>query len=356
MILFYMTLTAFVLLFITYFLRDYLFIKTVRDSYFMALANLSIFSTISLFFRAPSSLLTLLLAVVALGVILKIKYKWDFMKIIYNIARFSVPITLIAYFYLFLYADRMAYQDAVIMIVGEGAGFYFLTLGITLGLTYFFYNNVLTKGFGGARHKGHDPNLEKVIFQRGQEGEEVVNNMLQKNGFTFIHDALMFQKGRKGKEDDATQIDHVTYVGDDEIWVIETKNWSGKINLQLESYDCYVTDKKGVTRTFYNPILQNEKHVRFVKRALERGIGRRKLNKNFRLVNVIIFVGQNFNHFEDDLVVVGSDVLKSMMENGTINSNFENFEKVHQVLLKNDKKDDKKMVKLHEKIINKYKK
>lgn len=355
MILFYMTATAFLLLFITYFFKNNPFIQTVRDAYFMALANLSIVAIISLFFRAPTSLLTFLLAVISLGVILKIKYGWEFMEIIYNISKFSVPITLIVYFYLFLYADRMAYQDVVVLIVGEEWGLYFLVLFLTLGLTYFFYNNVLTKGFGGVKYRKYDPELEKAIIKKGAEGEEVVNKMLQDNGFKFIHDALIFKKGAKGKKDDVTQVDHITYVGNNEIWVIETKNWSGKIELKLDSYDCYVTDQNGVKRTYYNPIYQNEKHVRYIRRVLEKGIGRRKFNKNFKIINVIVFVDQNFNHFEDDLIVVGSSELNKLINNGTISSDFSNFDKVHDILKKNDKKNDPKMKRLHEMIISQYK-
>jgi len=334
--------------------KKHLFMETVRASYFSSLATLSVFSIISLFFRAPTSLLTFLIGVVSIAVILKIRQKWSVKDIALAIGRYSIPVSIIAHFYFFLYGERMKYQDAIIAIVGDGWGFYFLTLALTLGLTYFFYNYIFTKGLGGAKYKRYDPAREAHLQQRGNEGELYVNQVLDRAGFKYIHDLLLFKKGRKKIDDKATQLDQVAFVDENEIWVIETKNWRGTIELNLEQYDCKVTYPDGRTQTMYNPVLQNQMHVDVVRGLLEREYGKRKFNRDYKIMNVIVFIDQKFDYEEDDLIILGSDAFKNYLESGAVTSKPENFREIYEILQANDYKNDPRANAAHERIISSH--
>lgn len=98
---------------------------------------------------------------------------------------------------------------------------------------------------------------------KGQEGEKIVNRLLEKLGddYTLFQDIYVPYEGR------TSQIDHVL-LSPYGIFVIETKNFSGWIyGKQTDRTWTQVLFSE--KNTFYNPIWQNNTHVKALAQFLE---------------------------------------------------------------------------------------
>ena len=127
---------------------------------------------------------------------------------------------------------------------------------------------------------------------KGRIGEARVNHVLdslsKKYGGRFIHDVIVL--GDDGK---TSQIDHV-YVCSKGVFVIETKNYAGRIygtqnQKQWTQVLAYGHDKN----TLYNPVMQNYTHIRRLKEALPEPID---------MVSVVVFVRGNIDFIESESV------------------------------------------------------
>ncbi len=115
----------------------------------------------------------------------------------------------------------------------------------------------------------------------GSYGERIVSNELTALGqqFTVWNDiTLANEKGQ------TAQIDHLV-LGHAGIFVIETKNWSGKVyGKQTDPKWTKVLNGNSVVVT--NPIQQNEWHIKILKEIIT------NLNEKMQYYSVIMFVGK----------------------------------------------------------------
>lgn len=122
---------------------------------------------------------------------------------------------------------------------------------------------------------------------KGQQGEEFIKDILGETipGEKYVINNLII-KSRNGS---TTQIDHVL-INSNAIYVIETKNYSGRIygNEKQEQWTQVLNYGKSKYR-IYNPILQNATHVNVLKRVL---------NTNLPIKSIIVFVNNNTEYIE----------------------------------------------------------
>ena len=106
--------------------------------------------------------------------------------------------------------------------------------------------------------------LESVArkHKSGDAGERKVAEALAQMGdLTFENDLVFVQDGR------TVQVDHVVR-GVDCLWVVETKNWSGRLVGSPEDAGWVLTRKDGSTDCHHNPLWQNRNHVRALSKAV----------------------------------------------------------------------------------------
>ncbi|WP_244835420.1 nuclease-related domain-containing protein [Clostridium sp. BJN0001] len=117
----------------------------------------------------------------------------------------------------------------------------------------------------------------------GKNGENEVNKIISKNlnrNFYILKDILL------NHNEKTSQIDHII-ISKKGIFVIETKNYSGKIiaNKDKKYWTQFV---KGEKHFFFNPILQNEGHIRMLKNILKYKYGR-----NINIYSVVVFTNRS---------------------------------------------------------------
>ena len=153
---------------------------------------------------------------------------------------------------------------------------------------------------------------------RGKRGEQAVTDMLIEiqniYGGHIINDVIV--PTNKG----TTQIDHI-YFSNKGIFVIETKNYSGRI--YGDDYQTYWTQVLAYGKTknkLYNPLKQNEAHVNAIRRLLWSSI---------IIVPMVIFVKGNTSFIRSDRVHSLSEA-RHYIINADIKSNKEEVEKAYQ--------------------------
>ncbi len=94
---------------------------------------------------------------------------------------------------------------------------------------------------------------------KGKRGENLVADILGDtvSGKQYVINDLLFAVG----EGQSCQIDHV-YINKHGVWVIETKNYSGKIygNANADEWTQFLANGRQENK-FYNPIKQNQTHI-----------------------------------------------------------------------------------------------
>lgn len=114
---------------------------------------------------------------------------------------------------------------------------------------------------------------------KGISGEMKVDSMLKKEKVKYFTDVLL-QLGNT-----STQIDHLVIFPNKTILVIETKNRDGKFygNETDQNWTQVFPNKK---YKLYNPVIQNQGHIRF----LERYCVTNKL-RGYHFINLVVFTG-----------------------------------------------------------------
>lgn len=132
-----------------------------------------------------------------------------------------------------------------------------------------------------------------IFESTGERGERHVSNILiefsQKYGGYVINDVLIpLNNGR------TTQIDHI-YISSYGIFVIETKRYHGKIygNSYMESWQVYY--ENGEKHTFYNPIKQNEGHIKAIYKKI-------RIDPNL-IESIIVFDNGDVEHVDSDITI-----------------------------------------------------
>lgn len=141
---------------------------------------------------------------------------------------------------------------------------------------------------------------------KGKIGEARVNRVLKKlskkYGGEVIHDVII--PGEDGK---TSQIDHV-YVCSKGVFVIETKNYAGRIyGTQSQKQWTQVLAYGHNKNKLYNPVMQNYTHIRRLKEALPEPVD---------MVSVVVFVRGNIEFIESE-DVYDLRGLKRVVRNGS---------------------------------------
>ena len=197
---------------------------------------------------------------------------------------------------------------------------YIFWIFIIIFIIVFFFNlAVLLIVFGAT-------DGEIVVFGAtdGEIGEYRVSRVLEslKNtyGGYIINDVIIPNK----HNNKTSQIDHI-YFSRYGIFVIETKNYSGRIygndkNEYWTQVLLYGEDKN----KFYNPIMQNNTHIRRLKELL---------NIDRELYCIVVFVQGNTEFINSDYVYT-LDELENMVDNSEIEYTEEELERYYNIVQK----------------------
>lgn len=141
---------------------------------------------------------------------------------------------------------------------------------------------------------------------KGLEGEKTVNMILKKLN---KDDYIVFKNITLQNDNKYAQIDHVV-VSKYGIFVIETKNYSGKIygKRQDKNWTQFIKSQKF---SFYNPVKQNEQHIK----VLSRNLKEQYKDKQFIFFSIVVFTGNsNIDKVQDCLEVIKENELLSHIE------------------------------------------
>ena len=142
--------------------------------------------------------------------------------------------------------------------------------------------------------------LPLIIIKRkshlsGASGEKSVSEMLSqimRDGEFLINDYLA---SRNRNQTESIQIDHIfiSYKG---VFVIETKDYRGRIyGDEYQNSWTQVLAYGGEKHKFYNPIMQNETHRRYVKRII---------GEHFPVYSVVIFLNADISRIKNTLNIL----------------------------------------------------
>ena len=140
-----------------------------------------------------------------------------------------------------------------------------------------------------------------IIPSKGEFGEKMVAKILSqlpKEEYVVINNLLIKQNGK------TTQIDHVV-VSQYRIFVIETKNYKGWISGNTDS-EFWMQNIYGYKYQLYNPIRQNQGHIRMLNRLLP------SIDPNL-FVSVIAFSGKATLNVNTDEQVVYWDQINEVI-------------------------------------------
>lgn len=160
---------------------------------------------------------------------------------------------------------------------------------------------------------------QKRALSRGQAGELEVSLII---GDTIPRRRYVFNDSLIKLGDQTSQIDHIL-VNRAGVFVIETKNYSGRIYGDVNSDDWVQISRKGHRHTFYNPIMQNESHVRIIRKIVGNDVkifpfvvfvkstppfSVRNLIHISQLKNKLIDTSVNINLSSDEIMEVASKI------------------------------------------------
>ena len=127
-------------------------------------------------------------------------------------------------------------------------------------------------------------------ISRGQKGESLVKKSLSnlKEYHKVLNDSTFINE----RSEMTHQIDHIL-IHPHGVFVIETKNYYGKIN--CDTHDSFwLKENRGKVERISNPLKQNKSHVTMVKRAI---------NNEVEVIPVVIFVKNNAPYMGDENVI-----------------------------------------------------
>lgn len=138
----------------------------------------------------------------------------------------------------------------------------------------------------------HQKSLSSI--EKGEQGEHLVAYHL--NETNSIHKRIINNIVIKTAYDRTSQIDHIL-INEYGIFVIETKNYDGLIfgNYESKFWNQYI----GVNNyTFYNPIMQNETHIKRLKEVLQV-----EHSSQYKFHSVIVFIKNNAEDINEHNVI-----------------------------------------------------
>lgn len=109
-----------------------------------------------------------------------------------------------------------------------------------------------------------DDNIAKPNLGKGEQGELLVDKELRNIAYQF-GGYVYRQLGLEDKYSNRSEIDNI-YISDSGVFIIETKNRSGKI-IGFENDEKWIIKHKHSHKYIENPLRQNQRHVRFFSRV-----------------------------------------------------------------------------------------
>lgn len=153
--------------------------------------------------------------------------------------------------------------------------------------------------------KAQEPAPKRTYYQRraprispeakGIRGEAIVSALLKATPKPrYLIDDICIERKGEG----SSQIDHVL-INARGIWVVETKNYAGKIYGRPESNEWSCFSRRGTKNTFLNPLKQNETHVNVLQSYL---------GKEAPLRSLVVFVEADISAIADPFVINAEDI------------------------------------------------
>lgn len=170
---------------------------------------------------------------------------------------------------------------------------------------------------------------------KGIEGELKVANILKKSRVRHFNDVLL-EIGPT-----STQIDHLVVLPNKTILVVETKNMSGKIIGNADDRQ-WTQIFPNDTFKFYNPIKQNEGHIRFLNRFCDK----HRL-KGYNFINIVAFVSDRCDISQTPPNIVTLSQFRQMIKTFKMKKRLNSSKKFEKAIKLNDFSKNRKKVKQH---------
>jgi hypothetical protein len=157
---------------------------------------------------------------------------------------------------------------------------------------------------------------------RGKVGENMVKAVIDKavKGKQYLFNDYMVDSFGK-----TSQIDHIV-VSKNGVFVIETKNYSGRIYGTEEQREwTQVLADGSVKNKIYNPLKQNETHVNVIKRIIG----------DAPIIPVVVFVKSNIKYIQSDKVYTLRTLRIALLQENVVLSN-EQIDKIGKKLTENN--------------------
>ena len=161
----------------------------------------------------------------------------------------------------------------------------------------------------------------KTPAGRGKIGELTIKFILGKTepGEKYVINNLII-KGSDGK---TSQIDHIL-INKNGIFVIETKNYSGKIFGDETQYKWTQTLNYGkVKNRFYNPVMQNDTHIRRIKEVTK---------TTLPIKSIVVFTQDNVKNIKSPRVFTIKEMKKYINRSQNYSLKIKDMEKVYKQL------------------------
>ncbi|WBW99153.1 nuclease-related domain-containing protein [Oceanirhabdus sp. W0125-5] len=163
------------------------------------------------------------------------------------------------------------------------------------------------------------------INKAGKMGEKssykVLKKICKKKGYKI------FKNIRIPLYDGSTEID-LLIVASYGILVIENKNLSGSVFGNIQDKNWYQLKKSGEKKTFYNPIMQNEGHIKCLNHNLiKMGI------KNISILNFVVFSNEQCEiNVCDKRIFMLHEMARWLSNKKIKNSNRINIKKISEII------------------------
>lgn len=163
---------------------------------------------------------------------------------------------------------------------------------------------------------------KKVItIRKGEYGEEVVNIILER---VLDADEKYLYDYKYSADNTSTQIDHIV-IKHNGIFIIETKNYSGKIygfENQL-MWKQYINNKP---IEFYNPVKQNKTHIFYLNKIL---------NNAYPIYSIIVFVNGDISKISISEVIKYTELEHKLQQYSDYYLNNEAINNIYNILENN---------------------
>lgn len=138
-----------------------------------------------------------------------------------------------------------------------------------IGLLLLFGFGLFLWGLCAIKRKLRFGKHQKQLLQRGIEGEQdTICYLEQIRGRKRILSNVYIPKNLEAENSNTTEID-IIVVHEKGIFVVENKNYSGIIIGDDREKNWVQITGKGNSRFFYNPVRQNQNHIKYLQKLLD---------------------------------------------------------------------------------------